>query len=114
MSLDDLGGEQTQEQITGLIRVATVKGHESDGRVRVTFPDRDDVTSQPLQVVELAGLDHTTPPIGTQVLVLMQPPEQTEGYVLGGLQRQGEAASTDPGVRIVRSEERRVGKECRL
>lgn len=100
--MNELGTDgRTQEQITGLIRTAVVKSHEGDGRVRVTFEDRDGVTSQPLQVVEIAGLDHSIPPVGKQVLCLMQPPDQVEGYVLGGLYRKGETPTTKAGTRIV-------------
>jgi hypothetical protein len=84
--LADLTGERTRELLSGLIRIGTVGEVLTDGRVRVTFADRDGVTSQPLAVLQRWSSGSLSMPVqGEQVLCLMLPPEQTDGFVFGAL-----------------------------
>ena len=94
------------------MRVARVS-EVAAGRVRVTFADRDDVTSPLLQVLQgrtSGALDYAMPTVGEPVLCLMLPPDQVDGFVLGSIYDAQQATPTeDAAVRVIASEDLRLG-----
>lgn len=99
----DLTGRRAQVLLDGLIRIGTVGEVLTDGRVRVTWADRDGVTSQPLAVLQrwsTGSLD--MPVVGERVLCLMFPPEQVDGFVLGApYSRDRPPPVDDPTTRVM-------------
>jgi len=113
MSDGILGNGRMAELLDGLIRVGKVAEHVPGARVRVTFADRDGVTSQPLQVVQrrtVGAQDNDMPALGEAVLCLMNPPDQTDGFCLGALyDATNPPPEGDPAVRVIGGTDIRLG-----
>lgn len=108
-----LGDERVQELLTGLIRVGRVSEIGTDGRVRVTFSDRDGIESGRLLVCQgrtVGQLDASMPTTGEPVLCLMLPPDQIDGFVVGSLYDAKQAPPTgDQTVRVIAGTDLRLG-----
>ena len=109
MSELDLSGDKAAELLDGMLRVGDVAEVGSDGRVRVTFPDRDNVSSSPLQVLQRWRGSTDMPALGEPVLCLMLPPEQTDGFVVGTVYDAKAPPPAGPAVRVIAGEELRLG-----
>jgi len=107
------GDERVQELLTGLIRVGRVSEIGDDGRVRVTFADRDGIESGRLQVCQgrtIGQLDASMPALEEPVLCLMLPPDQVDGFVVGSLYDAQQAPPTgDQAVRVIAGTDIRLG-----
>jgi len=108
-----LGDERVQELLTGLIRVGRVSEIGDDGRVRVTFEDRDGIESGRLQVCQgrtIGQLDASMPALEEPVLCLMLPPDQIDGFMIGSLYDSKQAPPTgDQAVRVIAGTDLRLG-----
>jgi phage baseplate assembly protein gpV len=108
-----LDEDQIKETIDGLIRIGTVAEHSSGARVRCTFEDRDGLPSNPMPVLQqraTGDLDYAIPAIGAPVVCLMLPPDQTDGFVLGGYYDARQAPPTsDQAVRVIAGSDVRLG-----
>jgi hypothetical protein len=107
LSLDD---EQVRELIDGLIRIGEVAEVLTDGRARVVFRDRDDLSSLPLLVLQRWTGSQDMPVVGEQVLCLMQPPDQVDGFVLGAIPNRLQPVPTQtPSTRVVAGDSILIG-----
>lgn len=97
-----------------LLRIGTVAEIGQDGRVRVTFPDRDDMSSAPMPVLHRKRGDQDMPGMGEPVLCLMMPPDLVDGFVLGTLYDRGTAPPVPgtPAVRVLFGDDIRFVSEA--
>jgi hypothetical protein len=107
LSLDD---DEIRELLNGLVRIGEVAEVLTDGRVRVVFHDRDDTSSLPLLVLQRWTGSQDMPVAGEQVLCLMQPPDQVDGYVLAAIPNRLQPVPTQtPSTRVVAGDEVLIG-----
>jgi hypothetical protein len=101
--------------LADLIRVGEVASVGTDGRVRVTFADRNNVTSQPLQVLHRRLGDQDMPEVGgAKALCLMLPPDNVDGWVLGVFydKKNAPPVAGDAAPRVIAGNDIRWGSEA--
>jgi len=79
------------EQLRDLVRQGVVT-EVIGSKARVTFPDRDDVVSAPLAVLQLytgSNKSIRMPSINEEVVCLFLPTGQEDGYIIGSVYTEG-------------------------
>ena len=113
MSVEMLDRSAVQALFAEMVRVGKVAEVSTDGRVRCTFADRDNVSSHPLPVLHRRRGDQDMPAVGAQAICLMLPPDLVDGFCLGVFYDASNAPPEpgDAGVRVLAGTDIRIGSE---
>ena len=109
-----LGDDEIRTLLEELVRIGTVASVGTDGRVRCTFADRDNVTSNQLPVLHRRRGDQDMPSVGNKALCLMLPPDLVDGFVLGVFYDRSNAppVSGDAKPRVLAGDDVRLGSDA--